>query len=103
MNLFTLYLFSADTCFHALVGYRYLYFRAFHKLIFRGCTLWGMCDRVDRHLPRPAESRHEVRIDRPAGCPGIVAALNWYEVKLKEPIVRSAFLLTKCHNIHNYS
>ena len=62
-----------------------------------------MCDGVDRHLPRPAESRHEVRIDRPAGCPGIVAALNWYEVKLKEPIVRSAFLLTKCHNIHNYS
>ena len=54
MNLFTLYLFSADTCFHALVGYRYLYFRAFHKLIFRGCTLWGMCERVERHLPRPA-------------------------------------------------
>lgn len=62
-----------------------------------------MCDRVDRHLLRPPESRHEVRIYRPAGCPGIVADLNWYEVKLKEPIVRSAFLLTKCHNIHNYS
>ena len=75
----------------------------FHKLIFRRCTLWGMCHRVDRHLPRPAESSHELRIYRPAGCPGIVAALNWYGVKLQEPIVRSAFLLTKCHNIHNYS
>jgi hypothetical protein len=83
MNLFTLYLFSADTCFHALVGYRYLYFRAFHKLIFRGCTFWGMCHGVDRHLPRPAESRHDVRIDRPAGCPGIGAALKCDGVQLK--------------------
>ncbi len=62
-----------------------------------------MCERVDRHLLRPAQSRHEVRIDRPARCLGILVDLNWYEVKLQEPIVRSAFLLTKCHNIHNYS
>ena len=41
MNLFTLYLFSADTCFHALVGYRYLYSRLFINLYFAAVPFGG--------------------------------------------------------------
>jgi len=62
-----------------------------------------MCQGADRDLARPAASRHEVRIDRAAGCWGILADQNGYEVKLKEPMVRTPFFVRKCHNIHNYS
>ncbi|WP_333251466.1 hypothetical protein [Microcoleus sp. Pol7_B2] len=44
MNLFLLYLSSADTCFHALVGSRYIYSRILINLYFgvvpsEGCAI----------------------------------------------------------------